>query len=672
MKWLLIFGIPLVALGVSGWAVWQVQQPVPGQSGAIVMMLPGEMPKLNPFLPASEAERQLLDLLHEPLIRLDAQGRLSAGLAESWSWHQRVTCWFPTEDSLQEAQRRLAEVPPETRQSWELEEVTTQGLSLVLRFSKPGGAGVEAALQSLASDALLPLTFLRLGTSPAARSALEEYAGAPENTASLLRLWFDEDGTCELVTTRPWLQVRESVSAWLVQKGQPMPSVTPLAEVAGLLEPVLEFELHASRHAWPDGSPVTVADVQATVAHLRRWGYPVPGREGFRHIQDISAQGSTKVRVTYRRSYGAALAGWVGLPILQAAWLKANPEGLEELPPGCGNWEVTREGRGLALQPREGQEATSLPSLRVITAGSALQARVALSTGRLDVIWPGDDPALRQEASLDYHPAPARNRLMMLWNLRSSCLSELPVREALALGLDRQALLAVGDDVKARLAKALYSPDVWYAPKTQEALYDLEAARQKLEAAGWLRDVTGVAKKGGQALEFELLVTTGNRQRAHLARLVAEQWTALGARVKITPVAPENLVDDHLAPGRFDAVILGLDYDLSWDHQALWHSSQILSGLNYARLADAQMDQLLEALVAEFDVSQLPLRARAVQDRFTVLQPALPLIGDLQQVGVRRARFPDLGAPDLQRPVTLRMLLQSNGPQSLLMRPPNE
>jgi ABC-type transport system substrate-binding protein len=673
MKGLLIFGIPLVALCVSGWAAWQLQQGSRGQAEteAVVMMLPGEMPKLNPFLPATEAERQILDLLHEPLIRLDGQGRLAPGLAESWAWHQRVTCWFSSEAGLQEAQQRLAEVPEEKSRSWELKEVTAQGLSLVLQFSRPGAAGVQPALEILASEALLPLTFLRLGSSPSARRAIEEYAQNPQHGARIVRVWFDDDGACELVTTGARLQVRESLSNWLREKGQEVPRITPLAEVAGLLEPVLEFELHAARHAWPDGSPVTVADVQATVAHVKNHGYRVHGQEGFRHIQDIAAQGDDTVRVTYRRNYGAALAGWVGFPILQASWLDKHGDG-DEVSPGLGKWRVVRRHRSLTLIPQTEQETSAVPALHILPAAATLQARVALATGRLDILWPGEGLEMWQEEALDYHATPPHNRLMILWNLRSSLLSELPVREALAMGLNRQSLLEDGLGFQARLAEALFTPGLWYTPPGKEAAGDRAQAVQKLEAAGWFRDVTGVAKKGGQALEFELLVTTDNQQRERLARLLADQWAEMGAQVRITEVSPSQLVPDHLAPGKFDAVILGLDYELSWDQGALWHSGQIQSGLNFAQLADPQLDQLLEALVSEYDTTQLAVRASAVQDRFMALQPALPLVGDLQQMAVRRARFPALGAPDLQRRLTLHSLLRGHSPQALMMRAPIE
>ena len=673
MNWPLIFSIPLAALGVATWSAWQVQQGA-APANAIVMMLPTEdLPALNPFLPTGEAERQILDLLHEPLIRLDGQGRPAPGLAATWGWHQRVSCWFPSLDALREAQRLLAEVPEEMRQIWELQEVTTEGLTLVLRFAEPGAIGVKEALQTLSNPLPLPLTFLRVEGPATLKPLLQEFAQEPQHADGLLRLWFDENGTCELVTTRSLFQIREALSAWCVGKNRPVPRITPFAEVAALVEPMLDFELNVSRALWPDGSPVTAADVRATVEHVTAVGYPVPGREGFRHIQAITAQGSTAVRVTYRRSYGAALAGWIGFPILPESWLKKHPQGAAQPPPGAGDWQVKTHTAGrITLQPRPEAETPEKPTLQVIPATPALQARVALSTGTLDIVWPGADPELRAESGLDLHPAAPRNRLLVLCNVRSSRLSELPVREALFQALDRDSLRAEGLGGQARLAEPLFTPGLWYAPPMGGATYDLPMAQQKLEAAGWLKDVSGIAKKGGQSLDFELLITTGNPQRERLARRLGELWWQLGARVKITAVPPELLVAEHLAPGKFDAALIGLDYETAWDQTALWHSGQTESGLNFSRLADPQLDLLLEALAGEFDIAQLPARAEAVQDRFTALQPALPVIGDLEQIGLRHARFPHLEKPDIARPLTLRSLLRNSGAASLQMRPPNE
>lgn len=668
MKRTFIFGIPLVAIGIAIWAVWQVRQ-LQTPSEAVVMMMPGDMPQLNPFLPTSEAERQLLDLLHEPLVRLDGQGRLSPGLASTWGWHQRVTCSFASLESLQSAQRQLAEVPEEMRQLWGLEEVTTEKQILVLRFANPGTARVEEVLQVLKEEPPQPLVFLRV--EGAARADIEAFFQPP---GQALRVWFDADGNGEVVTARTLYQLREAAAGYFEGKKQPVPRLNVFAEVAALVEPVLDFELNVNRATWADGSPVTAADVEATVEYVNRMGYPVEGREGFQHIHSITAEGSRGVRVTYRRSYGAALASWVGLPILPESWLKAHPQGGGEAPAGAGAWQIqSKSSRQLSLVPKTDAEAATGSSLQVMAASPALQARVALAAGALDIVWPGSDGAeLYQESLLVFQPAPPHNRLLALCNVRSSRLSELPVREALFLGLDRQALLSEGADGVARFAEMLFPPGLWLSPAPEPAVHDLQAARQKLESAGWLPDVTGVAKKGGQALKFDLLVTTGNPQRERLGRLIAEQWAELGAQVTVQLVAPEDFVGDHLAPGKFDVALVGLDYELAWDQTAFWHSAQIESGLNFSRVADAQLDLLLEALAAEFDASQLPARAQAVQDRLIALRPALPLIGDLQQMGLRKSRFPQLEKPDPYRPMTLRGLLRDNGSSSLQMRPPDE
>lgn len=670
MKRTFIFGIPLVALSVAIWAVWQVRQ-LQTPSEAVVMMLPGEIPALNPFLPTSEAERQLLDLLHEPLIRLDGQGRLSPGLASRWEWHQRVSCSFASEEALQMAQRKLAEVTEDVSTKWGLEEVTTEGTTLVLRFAKPGSARVDEAMQTLQEQPPQPLAFLRVDTTDVDKSLLEEFF---RGRGQALRIWFDAEGSCEVVTARTLYQLRESAATFFERKQKPVPRLSVFAEVAALVEPVLDFELNVNRATWPDGSPVTATDVQATVAHVTAAGYPVAGQEGFQHIQSILAQGSRDVRVTYRRSYGAALASWVGLPILPESWLKAHPQGADEPPPGAGAWRIqSQSNRQMSLRPKTDAEAAGGSSLQVMAASPALQTRVALAAGAVDIVWPGGDGAeLYQEALLTFQPAPPRNRLLALCNVRSSRLSELPVREALFLALDREALLAEGADGAARLAEMLFPAGLWFSPAPESAALDLKAARQKLESAGWLSDVSGVAKKGGQALEFEVLVTTGSPQRERLAELLVKQWRRVGAQVSVKRVAPEDFVADHLAPGHFDTALVGLDYEMAWDQTVFWHSAQVESGLNFSRVADAQLDQLLEALAGEFDTAQLPARAQAVQDRLAALRPALPLIGDLQQMGVRKSRFPHLEQPDPYRPVTLRTLLKDDGSSRLQMRPPNE
>lgn len=670
MRWFrrLFLTLPLLALGLAAWAAWQTQRARQDRGEARVLMLPGGVPALNPYAPAHEAERQLLDLLHEPLIRLNSKGRLAPALAEEWSWHQRLSCVFPGLESLREAQRRLAEVTPETRAGWGLQEVTVDGLRLTLRFARVAAPGAEAALQILGPAEPLPLTLLRLEGAPAA--LLEDFAAHPDQAGSTLQLWFDDLGGCEWVTTRPLLAAQQALARWLRDRGQPVPAITPLAELRGLLEPVLEFRLSGARARWSDGAPVTADDVRASLAQVRRLGVPVAA--GFRDVQAVEPAGPGRVQVVYRRRRGAALSAWVGFPILPAAALK--PGAPAGPPPGAGPWRVAaRSDRLLSLEPKV--PGAGAP-LHCLPAASPLLARAGVATGALDLLWPapGQEAELRLDPRLQFHAAPPRNRLIVLWNTRSPRLASPALREALALAVDRDALISELLGGQGRPAEGLFQPGIWFDPQLPPLRHDPGQAREKLIAAGWLQDVAGLARQGAQPLEFDLLVTAGHAQREQLAQLLAWQWSRLGARVTITRVPPERLVSGHLAPGRFDAVLLGLDYTPDWDPSEFWHSRARGQGLNFAGVADPQLDLLLEALAGEFDPAQVPARARAVELRLRELHAFLPLLGDLQPLALRADRFPELAGADPRQGLTLRGLLRPRivPPLGLKMLVPDE
>lgn len=667
--------LPLAALGLSGWAGWRVNQESETPKGTLTLQLPGPLPVLNPLSSANEAERQLLDLLHEPLIRLDRAGRLSPALAEEWTWHQVVTCWYASEVGVKEAQQLLAGLSAETRMAWELEEVTVQGNALILRFSRPGTPGPNEALQMLSETQPLPLTFIRVPQSVTARPALEAFARDPAHALSTQRLWFDDDGTCEIVTTRTSFQAQQALADWLRTRVFPLPQIQRLDEVTGLAEPVLDLSLSEKRALWADQTPITAEDVRATVTEVMEKRWPVPGREGLRHIQSIQTQGKNGLRITYRRTYGPALASWVGLPILPASWLKEHRLGGSDLPPGAGDWQVqSRSATSLTLIPSASapQEPARPRLLRFIPAATALRTRVGLASGKLDFIWPDLENAevLRQE-SLNQVTTPSRNRLLILWNTKSPHLNDANVRQALGQAVDRKELLSGVLEGRGRLAEGLFPPDLWLTPPRTPLKFDLTAATERLASVGWLKDVSGLAKKGTQTLEFEILFTAGNAQRQQLAEALAWQWAQVGARVTITAVPASDLVSQRLAPGRFDAVLLGLNDELSWDHSAFWHSREMGRGLNFAQVADPQLDLLLEALAGEFDPLQVPARAQAVEERLMALHPMLSLFGDQQTLGLSMRSFPQLPVTS----TTLRDLLNPHGSPAafnLQMRAPDE
>lgn len=651
----ILFCLPLAALSVGGWSAWRASQTIRTNQDGLVMLLPGALPELNPFLPTTEAERQLLDLIHEPLIRLDREGRLGAALAEQWSWHQNMTCFFATPAEAQQAAQAVADQPVEKRASWDLESVMQEGSSLVLRFSHPGSIVADEVLAVLSTKKPQRLAFLRIAAPPGARTALEAYAAHADHAATTKRLWFDDDGTCEIVSTRTSLQAQQSLMDWLQPRHQPVPEITPMAEVTALLEPVLDFRLKPGA-LWHDGAPITAADVKATLHHVLPLAWPLPGRDAFRHIQDITEPEPGLVRVIYRRRYSPALPAWTAMPILPAAWLQKHEKGFDhEAPPGAGAWRIVRqESSHLWLEKGTGQ---SVERLQVLASTSPLQTRIGIATGSFDILWPTaeNQASLKAEHSLSFMPAPPHSSLMLVW--QTAAVSDLRVRSALSLALDREALRREMPGGQARLHDSFFPPGRWFSNLNAAPPYDVKAAEQMLAEAGWLRDVSGALKKSGNALELRMIIPAGNEDRLRLANALALSWGRLGVAVKVVETPTDSYVSD-LRQGRFDVTLMGAELAPGWDVLPMWHSSQTDGrGLNVSRIADAKLDVLLEALVSEFDPAQVPKRAASVESRLLELRPAQPLFTDMTNMVVRQARFPGLRELDPARGITLRELL---------------
>ena len=84
-------------------------------------------------------------------------------------------------------------------------------------------------------------------------------------------------------------------------------------------------------------------------------------------------------------------------------------------------------------------------------------------------------------------------------------------------------------------------PSSWaYTTKgVQQYPFDPERARQTLEGAGWKPGASGAREKGGQALAFTLL-TDNSPARVAVANLLAQQLGAVGCKVTVQAVAPDE------------------------------------------------------------------------------------------------------------------------------------
>lgn len=623
-----IIGFPLLIAAVTAWAVHVSRLSRTVRTGGVVVMLSQKDPALNPFLPATEIEREITDLVHEPLIRLGPDGTLQPGLAEFWRWTQDVTCWFADEATAKRAQELLqAQIGEKNRWAeWHLSSARVFENRLLLSFSEPNSAGVRQAFEVVAGLDLKPVVFWRIERHTPLRQSWDRFMAGSSQAGLIQRVWFDGANACEIVVAGDSHRLLEELHRFLDISREEPAAVTPLAEVGALSEPVLDLDIRPGQ-LWHDGKPATAEDAKATLEFLRANDWPLPNREALSNIQTLESQNNgSRLHVSFRRRQGTALCVFVNLPVLPAPWLRAHPAAqdsdfMHQAPPGAGTHRIaSRDTRSLLLKPVH--EDKSVPGFLFNFSALPLMTQIGMRTQTVDLVWPAADRTQLEQLRF----TPPRQRLVVLWNTRHEILQHERCREALALATDTDELIRALPGRLGHVDASLFAPGLWFSTSAKSQPFQLEQARQILTKAGWTHDDKGVARTAGHPFQFTLLVPGGDTLHTRTADLLVAQWRRLGVEVKIEHAPDAQSLSQRLHEHRFDAVLLDQRFEVSWDQLPWWHSAQAKTGgSNFCGIADPQIDLILEALSAEFDPAQVPKRVRELESRLLPLHPMLTL-----------------------------------------------
>jgi peptide/nickel transport system substrate-binding protein len=141
-----------------------------------------------------------------------------------------------------------------------------------------------------------------------------------------------------------------------------------------------------------------------------------------------------------------------------------------------------------------------------------------------------------------------------VWNLSNPLFSDKNVRQALTMAIDRRALArALGYPDDAPISDGTYSSCQFERRETPPAWrYDTSAARQILEAAGWVdADGDGVLDRDGLPFQF-LTIVSPRRERAGI--FVQAQLARIGIRMEVQ-MLDYGAVAERFNAGDFAAII---------------------------------------------------------------------------------------------------------------------
>jgi len=374
------------------------------------------------------------------------------------------------------------------------------------------------------------------------------------------------------------------------------------------------------RARWQDGQPVTAADVEFTFNAYTDSAVASPFRPKLRRVASVTQRDSLTTVFRFRERYPEMFYDAVyHMRILPAHLLRPVPRDqwrtalFGRQPVGDGPYRFVR------WQPAQSIELVAdstfflgRPGIRRLIWRFTPNLQVAVQQVVADqadireqLVTPDNVKRARDAKHLAVYTYVGNVYTFLSFNQRSPTDSTQPhpifadreLRRALARAVDRASLLksALGD-----LAKVPQGPmstllgRIW-DPEIRQLSYDTALAARLLSAHGWRdHDGDGVRDKDGQPLAFHILVPTSSVLRRQYARLLQEQFRAIGVHVEVDELE-SAVVSQRVGTGKYDTAILSRSNDPSPGSGIAQSWTQAgFGGSNFGRYYNPEFERIVD------------------------------------------------------------------------------
>ncbi len=392
---------------------------------------------------------------------------------------------------------------------------------------------------------------------------------------------------------------------------------------------------------WHDGAPFTSADVKFTWETIMNRRANVVSREGYDKISAVETPDANTVVVRFRQYYAPFLTLFTTI-LPQHVLAKAediNKAAFNRAPVGTGPFKL-KEWRIADALVFEVNHAyyRGRPNLdgivyKVIPDSSIMLTQ--LKAGEVDIVSNVGLAQLEQVKAISGVRAVVTPNLIwehVDFNLDNVLFQDVKVRRAIALAIDRQAIITGALKGVASAAVGDQSPLSWaYNPVVQPPARDVAAARELLTQAGFTPGADGIFAKGGRRLAFNLVTTAGNKTRELVADAVVRQLKEAGVEATVRLVDVPVFFGDVLRSRRFEAAMFAWVAGLDPDDASLWHSRNIpgarngYQGQNYAGWRNPEVDALTETAARTVDLEARKQAYFRIQELMMEEAPVIPL-----------------------------------------------
>ena len=382
-----------------------------------------------------------------------------------------------------------------------------------------------------------------------------------------------------------------------------------------------------------DGTDLDAEDVAFTLEAIMDPAYTGPRAASLADVESVEVVDKYNLKVHLRRPSAPLLINlnhgilskeaFEGVAI---ADMDKAPASMEE-PVGAGPYKLKEYVRGqyviLERNPDwfRSAEFGGAPFIERIIyriIPDSQTALAALQSGEIDRLTPEPaDVALLEQQFADKLTAYRWERNgfgYMTLNTARPPLDDKRVRQALTLGLDREAIISGVLEGRGTIPPGPIPPLSWaYDDSVQVSGRDVARARQLLEEAGFvLNESTGIYERDGQPLKLTFFAAAGATTPETIASIARASWKEIGVDLEVQMVEFNAMMDNYVRPGNFDITFgsftMGLDPDTLY---YLFHSSAgtpdetgKVNGFNLARFRNDRVDELLEKARTEFDQAE--------------------------------------------------------------------
>ncbi|PZS11637.1 MAG: peptide ABC transporter substrate-binding protein [Pseudonocardiales bacterium] len=391
---------------------------------------------------------------------------------------------------------------------------------------------------------------------------------------------------------------------------------------------------------WYDGTPITVVDFQAQWKALggSNPAFRVASTQGYDTVENVAAgRDDREVVVTFKTNY----ADWRALfDMLYPASTNTDPNVFNT---GWKRQPLTTAGpfklaslnqttKTITLVRNEKWWGRPAKLERIIYRVMNPDAQVdALANGEIDFIDVGADLNRFQRAQaiqgVTVRRAGASNFVNITINGMSEVLTDVRVRRALAMGIDRgriaQALIAPLGVAPAPLGNHIFlANQTGYQDNSSDVgRYNPQQATALLDEAGWrLHD--GVRTKDGKELTVRYVIPAQITVEEQTAELVQGMLSKIGVKLSIETL-PLNEFQNFISSGNFDLtafVLIGTPFPISssksfYVNPRRGPDGQLDIQQNYARVGSDEIDRLFDQATAELDPAKAVQLANEIDAR---------------------------------------------------------